>query len=63
MGLRVQDFNLNELKGKDILQMRIDAANESTITVADKDGNKLRRRLPIQLVRMLEWYCSAETVS
>lgn len=59
MGLRVKDFNLNELKGKEILEMRIDPANESTITVLDKDGKKLRRRLPTSLVHMLDWYCNA----
>lgn len=62
MGLKVSDFNLDELKGKEILAMRIDPANESTITVVDKKGTKLRRRLPAQLVHMLDWYCSADAV-
>lgn len=60
MGLKVSDFNLDELRGKEIVEMRIDPANESTITVEGKDGTHLRRRLPAPLVHMLNWYCNAE---
>ena len=59
MGLRASDFNLDELKGKEIIEMRIDTANESTITVADRDGKTIRRRLPAHLVHLLDWYAQA----
>lgn len=60
MGLKVSDFSLTELKGKEIVEMRIDPENESTVTVANKDGTTFRRRLPATLVNMLNWYCGAE---
>jgi len=62
MGLKVSDFNINELKGKDILEMRIDVENESTVTFADKAGKTTRRRIPAPLAHLMEWYCSAEAV-
>lgn len=60
MGLKVSDFDLNELRGKEILEMRIDPQNESTIKVANKDGSTFRRRIPAPLVKMLDWYCNSE---
>ena len=59
MGLRVSDFNINELKGKRILSMKIDAGNESTITVEGEAGKPERHRIPAVLVHMLDWYAKA----
>lgn len=59
MGLRVSDFNLDNLKGKRILSMRIDPGNESYVTVEGKGGDKERHRLPAVLVHLLDWYCDA----
>jgi hypothetical protein len=59
MGLKVSDFSLDELKGVDILEMKVDITNESTVLFQNKDGKLIRRRMPAHLVHMLEWYCNA----
>ena len=59
MGLKASDFSLDEIKGKEIVEMRIDTSNESTITLMNKDGSTFRRRMPAPLVHMLDWYATA----
>ena len=63
MGLRASDFNLEVLKGKDIVGMRVDRRNESTITLLDKKTGKTERhRIPATLVRLLEFYAGETTL-
>ena len=55
-GLRAKDFNHTVLKGKEIVEMKIDTANESTVKVQCKDGSTERHRLPKAIVDMMEFY-------
>lgn len=59
MGLKVKDFNLNDLKGKEITEMLIHPGHESTVTVQNKDGSTERHRMPSVLVNLLDWYANA----
>ena len=56
MGLKASDFNVKALKGKEIVSMKIDTANESTVTVMNKKGETERHRLPASVINMLEFY-------
>jgi hypothetical protein len=56
MGLRVSNDVLDRIKGKRIISMKIDPANESTVTIADRQGNTERLRLPASLVHLLDWH-------
>ena len=55
-GLRASDFNVKALKGKEIVEMKIDTKNESTVTVQCKDGSTERHRLPKAVIDMMEFY-------
>lgn len=63
MGLSVKSFDINELKGAKVIGMKIDSANESTVTLQyNKTGTTKRMRIPASLRRVMEFYCD-NTVS
>lgn len=58
MGLRANDFDWRDLKGKKIIDININTSNESTVTVEDKDGSTSRHRIPAAVRHLMEAYCT-----
>lgn len=56
MGLKANDFDWRDLKGKKVVDFSINTSNESTVTVECRDGTKERYRLPAVLRHMMDAY-------
>jgi len=57
MGLKASDFDWRDLKGKKIVDLNINSANESTVTVEDrKTGITSRLRIPAAVRHLMEAY-------